>query len=75
MTGLAVGSVCVKIAGRKAGKKVVVVGIDKEKNFATVVGESVKKKRCNLRHLMPLGKEVKVGKNISQKEVAKLLKE
>ena len=75
MTGLEKGSVCVKIAGRKAGETVVVLELDKEKNFATVAGENVKKKRCNLRHLLPLGKVVKVGKTVSQKEIAKALQE
>lgn len=75
MTGLGIGTICVKVAGRKAGEKVVVLAIDKEKNFATVMGEKVKKKRCNLQHLMPLNKTVKVSKNVSQKELAKILKE
>ena len=69
------GSVCVKIAGRKAGEKVIILEIDKEKHYATIIGDRVKKKKCNLRHLLPVGKTVKAGKSISQKDAAKLLKE
>jgi large subunit ribosomal protein L14e len=69
------GSVCVKTAGRKAGEKVIVLELDKEKCFAVIIGERVKKKKCNLRHLLPTGKEVKAGKGISQKEAGKILNE
>ncbi len=75
MSGLIIGSVCIKTAGRKAGEKVVVLELDKEKRFATVVGPKMKKKKCNLVHLFPIGKVVKVGKSVSQKELEKLLKE
>jgi large subunit ribosomal protein L14e len=75
MSGLALGSVCIKTAGRKTGEKVVVLELDKEKHLATVIGENVKKKKCNLRHLFPTGKTVKLGKGVSQKQVEKLLKE
>jgi large subunit ribosomal protein L14e len=75
MSGLGVGRVCIKTAGRKAGEKVVVLEIEKQGSFAIVAGPSVKKKRCNLRHLLPLERVVKVGKSISQKELAKILEE
>ncbi|MAG21979.1 MAG: 50S ribosomal protein L14e [Candidatus Diapherotrites archaeon] len=75
MTGIEVGTVCVKTAGRKTGEKVIVLDLDKEKSFATVIGEKVKKKQCSFRHLIPLNKVVKVNKSISQKDIAGLLKE
>ncbi len=75
MSGLNVGTVCVKTAGRTAGQKVVVLEFDKEKHAAVIMGENVKKKKCSLRHLLPLNKTIKVSKNISQKELAELLKE
>jgi len=73
MTGLETGSVCVKTAGRKANEKVIVLEMDKEKHYATVIGPNVKKKKCNLRHLIPTGRIVKAGKNVSQKELENLL--
>ena len=72
---LEIGSVCVKTAGRHAGEKVVIVGVEKGKNFATVIGAKLKKKRCNLKHLFPVGKTVNASKEISQKDLAELLKE
>ncbi len=58
MAGIKEGSVCIKTRGRHAGKKVIVVG--KEKNgFVLVEGEKLKKKRCNPRHLFPTGEKEK----------------
>ena len=73
MSGLNIGSLCIKTAGRKAGEKVIVIEIDKEKHIATIIGKNIKKKKCNLRHLMPLNKTRTVNKNISQKEAEKLI--
>ena len=72
---LGIGSVCVKTAGRKAGEKVIILELDNDKHFATIIGPGVKKKRCNMKHLLPIGKKIEVGKNVSQKELEKLLKE
>ncbi len=64
-----VGKVCVKIAGRDAGKKAVVVEkIDK--NFVTIDGET-RRKRCNIAHLEPLNSELKIKKGASHNEVVK----
>lgn len=46
------GQVCVKLAGRDAGNKCVVVEII-DKNFVTVDG-GVRRKRCNIDHLYPI---------------------
>ncbi len=58
MPAIEVGSVCVKIRGRKAGKRVTVVGIEKD-GFVLVEGEKMKKKKCNPRHLFPTGEKAK----------------
>ena len=66
---LDVGRVCVKIAGRHAGKQCVVVeAIDK--NFVLVDGE-MKRKRCNLFHLEPTSQTLKIKQGASHAEVAK----
>ncbi len=68
-----VGRVCVKIAGREAGKKCVVVDI-LDKNYALVDGE-VKRKKCNMDHLEPLDEKVEIEKNEDHNSVmAKLEK-
>ena len=66
------GSVCVKTAGRTAGEKVVVLEL-KDNNFAIIEGVRIKKKRCNLAHLIPTGKKIEVTKSITQKDLAKKL--
>ena len=58
MAGIKEGSVCIKTRGRNAGKKVVVVAVEKN-GFVIVEGEKLKKKRCNTRHLFPTGEKEK----------------
>lgn len=55
-----VGTVCVKIAGRDAGKKCVVVEL-LDDGFALIEGET-RRRKVNLKHLEPTGSvEVKKG--------------
>lgn len=58
MAGIEIGSVCIKTRGRNAGKKVTVVGMEKD-GFVLVEGKKIKKKRCNPRHLFPTRKAEK----------------
>ena len=69
-----VGRVCVKIAGREAGKKAVVVE-QIDKNFVLVDSPWVKRRRCNVKHLEPLDVVLKIKKGASSEEVEKALKE
>lgn len=50
------GMVCIKTRGRNAGKKVTIVGKEKD-GFVLIEGKGIKKKRCNPRHLFPIKKE------------------
>ncbi len=54
-----VGTICVKTTGREAGQRAVVVKrIDK--NFVlidSVEGSRVRKRRCNVAHLVPIGRK------------------
>ncbi len=67
------GRVCVKVSGRDAGAKVVIVkNIDDV--FAEVVTRSGKRRKVNKRHLLPTEKIIDVeGK--SDEEIAKALEE
>jgi len=68
-----VGRVCVKLVGRETGKTCVIVEkIDK--NFVMVDSPSVKRRRCNIRHLDPLEITVKIKKGASGGDVEKALK-
>ena len=66
-----VGSVCVKIAGRDAGKTCVVIEAAKS-GFVVIDGET-RRRKCNVRHIEPTGQEVKVAANASHLEVMKAL--
>ena len=68
-----IGRICVKIAGRDAGKKCAVIDILDDK-FVLIDGET-RRRKCNILHLEPLSQEISIGKNASHEEVAKALKE
>ena len=68
-----IGRLVVKLAGRDAGKKGLIIDILDDK-FVLVDGET-RRRRCNILHLEPLTQVVKVKKNASHEEVSKALKE
>jgi large subunit ribosomal protein L14e len=59
MPAIEVGRVCVKIAGREAGEKCVIVEIIDDK-FVEVVGTSIKNRRCNIKHLEPVDQTIEI---------------
>jgi len=64
-----VGRLCVKISGREALKKCVVVKVIDE-NFVMIDGQ-VKRRKCNVAHLEPLDEVIKIKENASTAEVKK----
>ena len=68
-----VGRVVIKLAGRDAGKKGLIVDILDDK-FVLIDGET-RRRKCNIIHLEPLEQVVKIKKNASHDEVASALKE
>jgi large subunit ribosomal protein L14e len=52
------GRVCIVTKGRDAGKTVTIKEV-KDKNFVIIVGEEVKERRSNVRHLETTGKTSK----------------
>lgn len=69
---LDVGRLCVKIAGREAGQKCVVVD-SLDETFVTIDG-NVRRKRCNIAHLEPLKETLEIGKGASREEVLEAFK-
>lgn len=63
-----VGRVCVKTAGREAGKRVVVVDVLDE-NFVLIAGVGVRRRRCNISHLEPLEQKLEIAKGAADEEV------
>jgi len=72
MPAIEVGRICVKNAGRLAGRKCVIVDIIDE-NFVLVTGPKdvtgVKRKRANIRHLVPTPEKINIPKGASDEEV------
>ncbi len=67
-----VGRLCLKVAGREAGKKCVIIeAIDG--NYVMIDGQ-VKRKKCNIDHLEPLSHELDISQGASHEEVVKALK-
>jgi|SaaInlStandDraft_3_1057020.scaffolds.fasta_scaffold00682_7 large subunit ribosomal protein L14e len=67
-----IGRVCVKIAGRDAGKKGIIVDI-LDDNYALIDGQT-RRKKCNFKHLEPLDKVVSIVKGADTKVVIDALK-
>ena len=66
-----VGRVCIKIAGRDAGKIAVVV--EKLKDGLVLVDGNVRRRKCNINHLEPSEKEIKIKKGASTADVHKAM--
>jgi len=63
-----IGRVCVKIAGRDAGRACVIVDILND-NFVVVAGKDVRRRKVNIDHLHLLDKTVKIEKNAPDDQV------
>jgi len=71
MPAIEVGRICMKISGREAGEKCVIVEIIDDK-FVEVVGSNVKNRRCNVKHLEPLDQVIEI-KSENPDEIVKEL--
>jgi large subunit ribosomal protein L14e len=73
-----VGRVCVKLAGREAGKKCIIVDVI-DKNFLLITGpkqvNGVKRRRVNIRHVEPTEMKVNIRRGESDEEIMKALDE
>lgn len=78
MPAIEVGRVCVKIAGREAGKKCIIVDVI-DKNFLLTTGPKqvnrVKRRRVNISHVEPTEKKVDIRRGESDEEIMKALDE
>ena len=76
MSLFGVGRICVKLTGREAGRKCVIVDVI-DKNFVLVTGpksiSNVKRRRANVKQLEPL-ETIKIPENISDEDLEKELK-
>jgi large subunit ribosomal protein L14e len=76
MPAIEIGRVCVKVAGREAGRKCVVVDIVDE-NFVIVTGPKsltgVRRRKTNIKHIEPTDKVVSIPKGASDEDVLKAI--
>ncbi len=76
MSLFGVGRICVKLAGREAGRKCVIVDVI-DKNFVLITGpksvSNVKRRRANVKQLEPL-EMIEISKKISDEDLEKELK-
>ncbi|RJS75689.1 50S ribosomal protein L14e [Candidatus Bathyarchaeota archaeon] len=77
MPAIEVGRICVKLAGREAGRKCVIVDII-DKSFVLVTGPKnvtgVKRRRANVNHIEPLQDKIQIKRGASDEEVLEALK-
>jgi large subunit ribosomal protein L14e len=76
LAAVEVGRVCVKIAGREAGRRCVVVDVI-DRNFLLVTGppkvSGVRRRRTNIGHVEPTTLKIKIAKGAGDEEVLESL--
>jgi len=77
LPAIEVGRICVKIVGREAGKKCVVVDLV-DKNFVLITGpkklSDIKRRRANINHLEPTQEKIDIKRGATDEEVTEALK-
>ena len=72
-----VGKICIKITGREAGKKCIVVDLV-DKNFVLITGPKevteIKRRRVNINHLEPTPEKIAINRGATDEEVTEALK-
>ena len=71
MAAIEVGRLCVKIAGRDAGKECIIVDVQDE-NFVMIDGNT-RRRKCNIAHLELLPHKADIKKGATHEEVLKAL--
>ena len=69
MAAIEVGRLCVKIAGRDAGKECLIVDVT-DKNFVLIDGNT-RRRKCNIDHLELLPQKADIKKGAAHDEVLK----
>ena len=76
MSSLDVGRICIKLTGREAGSRCVIVDVI-DRNYVLVTGPQemtgVRRRRVNMSHLKPLDEKVEIARNASDDEILKIL--
>jgi len=77
MPAIEVGRICVKLTGREAGRKCVIVDMI-DKSFILITGPKtvtgIKRRRVNINHVEPLQDKIAIKRGASDEEVVEALK-
>lgn len=77
MPAIEVGRICVKLSGREAGRKCVIIDLT-DKSFVMITGPKsvtgIKRRRVNINHIEPLQDKIEVARGASDEEVSAALK-
>lgn len=77
MPAIEIGRICVKLAGREAGRKCVIVDLA-DKSFVMITGPKsvtgIKRRRVNISHIEPVQDKIDIKRGASDEEVAEVLK-
>jgi len=77
MPAIEVGRICVKLSGREAGRKCVIVDIV-DKSFVLITGPKtvtgIKRRRANINHIEPIQDKIEIERGSSDEEVIEALK-
>jgi large subunit ribosomal protein L14e len=77
MPAIEVGRICVKVSGREAGRKCVIVDVA-DKSFVLITGPKkvtgVRRRRANINHVEPLLDKIEIKRGASDDEVEDALK-
>jgi len=77
MPAIEVGRICVKILGREAGRKCLIVDLI-DKNFVLITGpkdlSGIKRRRANVNHIEPTEDKIDIVRGASDEDVIEALK-
>jgi large subunit ribosomal protein L14e len=77
MPTIEVGRICVKVVGREAGKRCVIVDVI-DKNFVLITGpkdvSGVKRRRVNINHLEPIREKIEIKRGAIDEDITEVLK-
>ncbi|MGD0496393.1 MAG: 50S ribosomal protein L14e [Candidatus Bathyarchaeia archaeon] len=77
MPAIEVGRICVKVSGREAGRKCVIVDVV-DKSFVLITGPQkvtgIRRRRANINHVEPLQDTVEIKRGASDDEISEALK-
>ncbi len=78
MSAVDVGRICVKLTGREAGKKCVIVDVV-DRNFVLVTGpkevNGMKRRRVNVNHIEPTDHKINIKRGETDEQITKALDE